>query len=68
MRNSRCVTKTVLVGIAMLLATATSWAQKPPIAEQVAKGYGPDWFGQIEAIRYTCSIDFPGFKVPRTVT
>jgi hypothetical protein len=52
----------------MLLATATSWAQKPPIAEQVAKGYGPDWFGQIEAIRYTCSIDFPGFKVPRTVT
>jgi hypothetical protein len=44
-----------LLAFSMLaILPATSGAQqRPPIAEQVAKTYGLDSFGQIEAIRYT---------------
>src|SRR5207248_867822 len=43
---------------------ATSGAQQnPPIAEQIAKTYGLDAFGQIEAIRYTWNVESPGGKV-----
>ena len=66
MRNPNCVPKTRLFVITGLLLAATSWAQKPPIVEQVAKAYGLDSFGQIEAIRYTFSI--PIFKLTRTWT
>ena len=46
---------------------ATSGAQqRPPIAEQMAKTYGLDSFGQVEGIRYTFNGDFPGFKRSRT--
>ena len=48
----------------LLILPATSGAQQlPPIAEQMAKTYGVDLFGQIEAIRYTWNADFPGGKV-----
>ena len=41
-----------------------SWAQtRPPIVEQLAKTYGLDSFGQIEAIRYTFNLDLPALKV-----
>ena len=39
-----------------LVLPATCWAQKPAIAKQIAKTYGLDSFGQIEAIRYTFTI------------
>jgi hypothetical protein len=40
--------------LGMLLALpATSGAQLPPIAKQMAETYGLDSFGQVEAIRYT---------------
>jgi hypothetical protein len=43
---------------------AASWAQtRPPIAEQIAKTYGLDSFGQIDAIRYTFNVQFPGVNV-----
>src|ERR1051325_994493 len=58
--------KIILLAIAMLLAAATSGAQKPPIAEQIAKTYGLDSRGQVEAIRYTFNI--PAFKISRTWT
>jgi hypothetical protein len=46
---------------------ATSWAQKrAPMIEQIAKTYGVDSFGQIEAIRYTWSVQFPGVNVTHT--
>jgi len=45
-----------LLVVAVLVLAATCWAQKPPIAEEVAKTYGLDSFGQIEAIRYTFTI------------
>ena len=45
----------------MLMLPATSRAQQQPtIAEQIAKTYGLDSFGQIEAIRYTWNAEFPG--------
>ena len=51
----------------LLILPATSWAQqRPPIAEQMAKTYGLDSFGQIEGIRYTFNAEFPGVKLSRT--
>jgi hypothetical protein len=48
----------------VLVLAATSWAQtRPPIVEQIAKTYGLDSFGQIEAIRYTFNAQFPGRDV-----
>lgn len=52
-----------------LVLSAVSWAQtKPPIAEQIAKTYGLDSWGQIDAIRYTFNLDIPGLKVSRSWT
>jgi hypothetical protein len=51
----------------MVLAATTSWAQtRPAIAEQIAKAYGLERFGQIEAIRYTFNAQFPGVNLSRT--
>ena len=56
-----------LLAFGVLPLAATSWAQKrPPIAEQIAKTYGLDSFGQIEGIRYTFNLDFPGLKLSHT--
>ena len=50
----------------LLILPATSWAQqRPPIAEQMAKTYGLDSFGQVEGIRYTFNAEFPGVKLSR---
>ena len=69
MTNSRRVTKIGLVVFGVLLLASASWAQKgPPAAEKIAKAYGLDSFGQIEAIRYTFNIDFPGLKASKTWT
>src|SRR5215510_11220019 len=68
MTNLSCFKKTSVLAIAMLLLAATSLAQnRAPIAEKLAKAYGLDSFGQIDAIRYTFNIDVPGaFKLSRT--
>ena len=51
----------------LLILPATSWAQqRPPIAEQIAKTYGLDSFGQIEGIRYTFNAELPGVELSRT--
>ena len=52
----------------VLVLAATSWAQtRPPIVEEIAKTYGIDSFGQIEAIRYSFNLEIPGlFKVDRS--
>ncbi|MGA9392214.1 MAG: hypothetical protein WBV69_17435 [Candidatus Sulfotelmatobacter sp.] len=51
----------------LLILAATSRAQtRPPILEQIAKTYGIDSFGQIDAIRYTWNGEIIGlFKVSR---
>src|SRR5229473_2273375 len=67
MTNASRVTMIHLLAFGVLVLAATSWAQtRPPIAEKLAKAYGLDSFGQIEQIRYTFNIDFPGLKLSRT--
>src|SRR3954452_22097639 len=67
MRNASLVTTIRMLAFGMLAFTAMSWAQThPPIAEKIAKTYGIDSWGQIEAVRYTFNIDIPGLKVSRT--
>lgn len=60
---SRLTIRIVVFGV--LVLAATSWAQtRPPILEQIAKTYGLDSYGQIEAIRYTWNGEIPGlFKL-----
>ena len=42
-------------------------AERPPILEQIAKTYGLDSYGQIEAIRYTWNGEITGlFKAAHT--
>ena len=51
--------------LAVLILAGTSWAQnRPPILEEIAKAYGLDSYGQIDAIRYTWNGEIPGlFKL-----
>jgi hypothetical protein len=39
---------------------------QPVTAEQLAKSYGLDSYGQVEAIRYTWNAQFPGVNLSRT--
>jgi hypothetical protein len=67
MKNTSRVTTIPLLAFAVLILAAISGAQsRPPIAEQIAKAYGLDSFGQIEAIRYTWNAQFPGVNISRT--
>jgi len=51
----------------LLILPATSCSRKrPSVAEQIAKTYGLDSFGQIDAIRYTFNLEFPGVNVSRS--
>jgi hypothetical protein len=56
-------TRYLFLGI--VVVASTSWAQtRAPILERIAKTYGLDSFGQVEAIRYTWNAEIPGlFKV-----
>src|SRR5256885_7402277 len=47
----------------VLVLAAPSWAQtRPPEIEKLAKTYGLDSYGQIEAVRYTFNLDLPALK------
>jgi hypothetical protein len=47
-------------GLVLVLPAASRAEESTPIAQQIAKTYGLDSFGQIEAIRYTWNAEFPG--------
>jgi hypothetical protein len=69
MRNIRRLIMIGFLFCGMLALAATAWAQtRPAIAEQIAKTYGLDSWGQIDAIRYTWNAQFPGVNVSRTWT
>ena len=54
----------LLLALALLVFAPTSWAQqRPPILEKIAKTYGLDSYGQIEAIRYTFNLQLPGLNL-----
>jgi len=67
MTNASRVMMIRLLAFVVLVLAATSWAQnRPPILEQIAKTYGLDSYGQIEAIRYTWNGEITGlFKAAR---
>lgn len=63
--QSRLAVVLVLVSGVLVAVPGTSDAQQlPPVAKQMAKTFGLDSFGKVEAIRYTFSI--PGLVPPRT--
>jgi hypothetical protein len=62
----RSMTIYCLLSGALLLASTSRAQTRPPIVEQLAKTYGLDSFGQIEAIRYTFNVQFPGVNVSRS--
>ena len=67
MTNSSRVTKIGFLVFGELLLASATWAQNcPPAAERIAKAYGLDSFGQIDAIRYTFNVDRPGLKLSRS--
>ena len=70
MTNSRFNTALCLLPIfGVLILSATSSAQqRPPVIEKLAKTYGLDSFGQIEAIRYTFNAEAPGLNLSRSWT
>ncbi len=64
MTNVTRVTMIRLLAFVVLVLAPNSWAQKrPPIVEQLAKTYGLDSYGQVEAIRYTFNLQLPALKL-----
>ena len=64
MRNAIRVTMIHLLALGVLLLAGTSQAQtRPPLVEQLAKTYGLDSYGQVEAVRYTFNLDLPSLKL-----
>jgi hypothetical protein len=60
----RCSMTICFLAWGVLLLAGTSRAQtRPPIVEQLAKTYGIDSYGQIEAVRYTFNIQLPALKL-----
>lgn len=52
------------LSLGVLLLACTSWAQtRPPIVEELAKTYGLDSWGQVEAVRYTFNLQLPALNV-----
>ena len=61
------VMRLLAFSILPLILPVTSWAgQRPAIAEQMAKTYGLDAFGQIEGIRFTFDAELPGLNLSRS--
>jgi hypothetical protein len=52
--------------LSLVLAATSCSPKRPSVAEQLAKTYGLDSWGQIDAVRYTFNLEFPGLKLSRT--
>jgi len=63
-----CRSTTILCLVfGVLVVASSSWAQtRPAIAEQLAKIYGLDSFGQVDAIRYTFNAELPSVNLSRS--
>ena len=60
------ILRVLVFGTLLILPVTVTAQQRPPLAEEVAKAFGSDSFGQIEAIRYTFNAQFPGVNVSRS--
>jgi len=59
----RSMTTSCLILGALLLAGTSRAQTRSPIVEQLAKTYGLDSWGQIDAVRYTFNIQIPALKL-----
>jgi len=66
--NQRLVIRLLALSMLLILPSIAGAQQRPPIIEKLAKTYGLDSFGQIEAIRYTFNADGPGLNISRSWT
>src|SRR5258708_14025785 len=67
MTKFRRITKITRLVFGLLGLVSASWSQNcPPAAEKIAQAYGIDSFEQIDAVRSTFNIDFPGLKVSQS--
>jgi hypothetical protein len=62
-RLTRFTTICLLLIGALAVACASNAQTRPPVVEQLAKTYGLDSYGQIDAVRYTFNLDLPALKV-----
>jgi hypothetical protein len=53
---------------ALVVAVSSCTHKQPSIGEQLANSYGLESYGQIDAVRYTFNLEFPGVSVSRTWT
>ncbi len=58
----------LLAGSALLFAATSAGQAHSPVAEQIAKAYGLDSYGQIEAIRYTWNAQIFGLNLSHAWT
>ncbi len=63
--SSVSVIGALLIGVLCLVPPASA-QQRPPIADQIAKTYGIDAWDQVEAIRYTFTLDAGKLKLHRS--
>src|ERR1700757_3215657 len=64
MPNSSRVAKIGLLVFGIVLLASAARAQNcPPATENMAKAYGLDSWGHIEAVRYTFNLDLPALKL-----
>ena len=65
MTKLRRSTTILLLFLGVLVLAAPSWGQtRPPEVEQLAKTYGLDSYGQIEAVRYTFTVSYTHLTLP----
>src|SRR5579864_720477 len=59
----RSMTIYCLLSGTLLLASTSRAQTRPLVVEQLAKTYGLDSYGQVDAIRYTFNIQLPALKL-----
>jgi hypothetical protein len=64
--SRRGVIRLLALSMLLILPATARAQQRPPIVEKLAKTYGLDSFGQIEAIRYTFNAQASGLDVARS--
>ena len=62
------VIRLLALGMLLILPATSGAQQRTPILEKLAKTYGLESFGQIEAIRYTFNAETQGLNVSRSWT
>ena len=64
--SQRGVIRLLALSALLILPVTAGAQQRAPIVEKLAKTYGLDSFGQIEAIRYTFKAEAPGVDLFRS--